>query len=152
FGQQRLWFLDRLDPGRSAYNIAIVLGLSGAVDVRTFAAAFTRVTARHEVLRTTFAEEQGSPVQRIEPPRPFRLPVADLCGLADRPRGRAARGGGDAGSLRPRPRPLDPCAAGAARSGGARPGPHRPSHGDRQLVSRCPGARPERLLPRAGDG
>jgi len=90
FGQQRLWFLDRLDPGRSAYNIAVVLGLSGAVEVRALAAAFTRITGRHEVLRTTFGQSQGSPVQRIEPPRPFVLPLADLSGLPASRVGRAA--------------------------------------------------------------
>ncbi len=90
FGQQRLWFLDRLDPGRSAYTIAVVLDLTGDLAVLALAAAFTRVTARHEVLRTTFGESQGSPVQRIAPPRRFALPVVDLAALTAWRRGGVA--------------------------------------------------------------
>jgi amino acid adenylation domain-containing protein len=82
FGQQRLWFLDQLDPGRSAYNIAVILGLSGVVEVRILAVALTRITERHEVLRTVFVQSRSGPVQHIEPPRPARLPLADLSGLA----------------------------------------------------------------------
>ncbi|MEA2604955.1 MAG: hypothetical protein QOF89_5947 [Acidobacteriota bacterium] len=82
FGQQRLWFLDQLDPGRSAYNIAMTTELGGAIDGRALAAALSRITERHEVLRTVFVQRQGLPVQQIEQARPFQLPLADLSGLA----------------------------------------------------------------------
>jgi amino acid adenylation domain-containing protein len=82
FGQQRLWFLDQLDPGSSAYNLAMTTELGGDIDRRALEAALSRVTERHEVLRTIFVQRQGFPVQHVVPARPFALPLADLSGLA----------------------------------------------------------------------
>src|SRR6185503_9921649 len=56
FAQQRLWFLDRLEPGGSFYNVPGAVRLSGRLDVAAFAAALLSIAGRHEALRTTFHE------------------------------------------------------------------------------------------------
>jgi amino acid adenylation domain-containing protein len=95
FAQERLWFLDRLQPGSSAYNLAGGERLVGPLDPRALAAALVALVNRHESLRTTFSEGAAGPVQRVAPPaggaaRPAaaRLPLVDLRGLA--PAGREA--------------------------------------------------------------
>ena len=82
FAQQRLWFLDLLDPGAATYNIAGLLELSGSLDVAALQAALAAVAARHEILRTTFLDVRGNPVQAIAPEAaPALLPLADLSSL-----------------------------------------------------------------------
>ncbi|MEU7788012.1 non-ribosomal peptide synthase/polyketide synthase [Amycolatopsis sp. NPDC049159] len=76
--QRRLWFLSRLRPDDPEYNSAFALRLTGALDVAALATALTALVARHEPLRTTFAEVDGEPVQRIEPPYEVVLPVVDV--------------------------------------------------------------------------
>ncbi|HEX8696157.1 MAG TPA: amino acid adenylation domain-containing protein, partial [Longimicrobium sp.] len=79
FAQQRLWFIDQLEPGSAAYNLSVALRLGGGVDAAGLAWAFTEVARRHEVLRTTFGMgADGEPVQVIHAPAPVRLPVVDL--------------------------------------------------------------------------
>jgi amino acid adenylation domain-containing protein len=84
FAQQRLWFLDRLQPGSTTYNVPIVLSLEGPLDVGALEAAFTELVRRHESLRTRFPDEGGVPVQLIEPPGPLPLAVTDLHMREDR--------------------------------------------------------------------
>ncbi|MEO6191436.1 MAG: condensation domain-containing protein, partial [Thermoanaerobaculia bacterium] len=81
FGQERLWFLDRMDPGSAAYNIPAHLRLAGDLDVPALKAALQEVVRRHEALRTTFAEGAGGPVQVIAPELELIVPVVDLRGL-----------------------------------------------------------------------
>jgi amino acid adenylation domain-containing protein/non-ribosomal peptide synthase protein (TIGR01720 family) len=76
--QQRLWFLDRLEPGSAAYNIPAALRLSGALDAGALRAAFEAVGMRHETLRTTFIEADGAARLRIAPTFSAALPVIDL--------------------------------------------------------------------------
>ncbi|WP_143265067.1 condensation domain-containing protein, partial [Amycolatopsis lexingtonensis] len=76
--QRRLWFLSRLRPDDPEYNSAFALRLTGALDVAALSKALTALVARHEPLRTTFAEVDGEPVQRIEPPYEVALPVVDV--------------------------------------------------------------------------
>ncbi|MEO6194632.1 MAG: amino acid adenylation domain-containing protein, partial [Thermoanaerobaculia bacterium] len=83
FAQERLWFLDRLAPGNTAYHIAKALRLVGEVSPGALEAALGEVVRRHEALRTTFAERDGQPVQVIAPPSPWRLPRIDLSGLPE---------------------------------------------------------------------
>ncbi|MEE8522296.1 MAG: amino acid adenylation domain-containing protein, partial [Thermoanaerobaculia bacterium] len=82
FAQQRLWFIDQLQPGSASYNIPAVLRLKGELNVPAMARTLTEISRRHEVLRTTFIEVEGQPAQVIHPPRPREIPVVDLCGLA----------------------------------------------------------------------
>jgi acyl carrier protein len=92
FSQERLWFLDQLQPGQTAYNQPAALRLDGALDVAALEASLTELVRRHEVLRTRFEIVGGEAAQRIDPPAPFRLPVTDLSGLAaDRREAEAAR-------------------------------------------------------------
>jgi amino acid adenylation domain-containing protein len=84
FAQQRLWFIDQLEPGGSAYNLPVVLRMRGVLDAPALAWALGETVKRHEALRTTFAMgEDGEPVQVIGPPRPVPLPVVDLSALDD---------------------------------------------------------------------
>ncbi|HEX3131502.1 MAG TPA: amino acid adenylation domain-containing protein, partial [Thermoanaerobaculia bacterium] len=83
FSQERLWFLDRLQPGGSAYNIPVVLRLSGPLDVTALERSFREVAQRHETLRTTFAEVGGVPFQVVNPEPRVPLPVVDLRSLPE---------------------------------------------------------------------
>ncbi|HEY0783994.1 MAG TPA: amino acid adenylation domain-containing protein, partial [Thermoanaerobaculia bacterium] len=82
FAQERLWFLDQLEPGGVAYNIPAALRLVGSLDLPALRASLTEVVRRHESLRTKFERVDGSPVQRIEPAWEVSLPEVDLRGLA----------------------------------------------------------------------
>ncbi|MCE9672538.1 amino acid adenylation domain-containing protein [Myxococcus stipitatus] len=68
FGQQRLWFLHRLEPGSSAYNLVMPLRVDGGqLDPALLERCFLEIVRRHEILRTRYAEEQGVPVQVVDP-------------------------------------------------------------------------------------
>ncbi|PYQ62441.1 MAG: non-ribosomal peptide synthetase, partial [Acidobacteria bacterium] len=90
FAQERLWFLDRLEPGQTLYNLPLVLRLEGELDAAALAAAFGEIARRHEALRTVFAERDGEPVQVVLPAGPWELPAADLSGLPAAAREREA--------------------------------------------------------------
>jgi amino acid adenylation domain-containing protein len=90
FAQQRLWFLDRLQPGDARYNIVQSLRVRGPLDAGALACALTEVVRRHEVLRTTFAEREGEPVQVVHPAHPVPLERTDLSGPEDSERAAAA--------------------------------------------------------------
>ncbi|HZG43283.1 MAG TPA: condensation domain-containing protein, partial [Longimicrobium sp.] len=91
FAQERLWFIDRMEPGSAAYNIPVAWRLGGALDEAALERSLGEVVRRHEALRTVFAEADGSPVQVIAPFRGFTLPVDDLSGLAEADREAAVR-------------------------------------------------------------
>jgi amino acid adenylation domain-containing protein len=86
FAQQRLWFLDRLEPGQAAYNIPVALRLQGELDTPALESALSALVARHGSLRTTFPERDGEPVQRIADHVDADLPRIDLQGLPEAPR------------------------------------------------------------------
>ncbi|WP_420126162.1 amino acid adenylation domain-containing protein [Longimicrobium sp.] len=83
FAQERLWFIDRLEPGSPVYNLPASLGLTGAVSPAALERALGEIVRRHEALRTTFREVDGAPVQVIAPFDGFALPVEDLSGLSE---------------------------------------------------------------------
>ena len=66
FAQERLWFLQRMRPESAAYNIPIVLRLSGALDVCAMEAAVAGLVARHEVLRTRLLARDDGVVQKVD--------------------------------------------------------------------------------------
>ncbi|WP_421857977.1 non-ribosomal peptide synthase/polyketide synthase [Marinobacter salarius] len=68
FAQQRLWFIDQLEPGNSAYHLPGAIRLNGPLDVGAVQAAFDTLALRHHSLRTTFrADENGEPLQVVGP-------------------------------------------------------------------------------------
>ena len=87
FAQEGLWFLHRLAPESSAYNIPAGIALSGALDPAALRSALARVVERHEALRTRFEERDGEPWQRVAPPATPSLPYVDLTGLGERAHG-----------------------------------------------------------------
>jgi len=98
FAQERLWFLDRLEPGTATYNVGFRLLLEGPLDHGGLAAALAALVARHEPLRTRFRLADARPIQRIDPPGAFPLPRVDLGrieeGTASAEAARLARGEG----------------------------------------------------------
>ncbi|HEX2081445.1 MAG TPA: amino acid adenylation domain-containing protein, partial [Longimicrobium sp.] len=91
FAQERLWFIDRLEPGSAVYNIPVARRLGGALDEAALERALGEIVRRHEALRTVFAEVDGSPMQMIAPFGGFALPVEDLSGLSEADREAALR-------------------------------------------------------------
>ncbi|HSS75682.1 MAG TPA: MupA/Atu3671 family FMN-dependent luciferase-like monooxygenase [Thermoanaerobaculia bacterium] len=85
FAQERLWLVDQLQPGSTAYNMDLPLVLTGSLDVQALGRALAETARRHEVLRTRFVAAQDGPVQVVEPVSWLGLdPIArvDLAGLA----------------------------------------------------------------------
>jgi pristinamycin I synthase-3/4 len=83
FAQQRLWFLDRLDPGTSAHNVPLIVRLAGRLDYRAAIVSLTMLVRRHESLRTSFPMHGVEPVQVIGLPGPVALPIVDLSAMRD---------------------------------------------------------------------
>jgi hypothetical protein len=81
FAQQRLWFLDQLEPGNPFYNDAAAVRLSGALDLAAFQQSLAAVVRRHEALRTTFVAQDGDPVQVIAAAGPVAIALIDLRAL-----------------------------------------------------------------------
>jgi amino acid adenylation domain-containing protein len=67
FAQQQFWFLYRLSPGNSAYNVSLAIDLQGVLNVPLLEESFNRIVGRHDILRTSFIEVNGQPVQVIAP-------------------------------------------------------------------------------------
>ncbi|WP_233166665.1 non-ribosomal peptide synthetase, partial [Archangium sp. Cb G35] len=91
FAQQRLWFLDQLEPGTATYNLPSAFRISGQVGVEALRRAVETLVARHESLRTTFHAGEEQPLQRIHAPSSWTLPVVDLRSLAEPERQAEAR-------------------------------------------------------------
>ncbi len=81
FAQERFWFIDRLGQGSTAYNVFTALRLSGDVDEPALERALGELIRRHQVLRTTFREVDGVPLQVVLPFDGYVLPVDDLTEL-----------------------------------------------------------------------
>lgn len=82
FSQERLWFLQQLDPGSSAYNMLFALRMAGPLDRAALARSLNEIMARHEILRTTFHVEDETPVQAIHTSLVVPTSHADLSLLA----------------------------------------------------------------------
>ncbi|MDA8446659.1 condensation domain-containing protein, partial [Paracidovorax valerianellae] len=82
--QEQLWFLQRLVPGMTAYNLPRVLKIDGPLDADALERAFQAVIARHSILRTAFFEREGVPVQTVSPQVTFRLEQIDASNVASR--------------------------------------------------------------------
>jgi amino acid adenylation domain-containing protein len=83
YAQERLWLLDQLEPGTPAYNLPWAIRIHGSLSPDALRESLHGIVARHESLRTTFAEVDGQPMQIIADPDPFELPILDVGGLPE---------------------------------------------------------------------
>src|SRR5438034_2351368 len=91
FAQQRLWFLDQLEPGNAFYNMPQATRIGDELNVQILHQAFNTIIKRHETLRSTFSYVDGAPVQIIHQSVEVELPVKDLSELPGGEREREAR-------------------------------------------------------------
>lgn len=96
--QQRLWFLDQLEPGNPAYHVPVAYHVQGRLNVAALAQSINAIVHRHEMLRTTFPAELGCPMQVIAPsdtvhdtPRSLQDIVVPLYGARRHHRGCTSR-------------------------------------------------------------
>ncbi len=78
FAQQRLWFLDRIEPNSSSYNIPEAVELIGSIDVQILQQALDAIVSHHEIIRTNYLTVDNNPIQVINPPAPVQLEIVDL--------------------------------------------------------------------------
>ncbi|MFI5798223.1 amino acid adenylation domain-containing protein [Streptomyces sp. NPDC051677] len=81
--QERLWFMDQLNPGDPLYNVPAFDRIHGPLDAPALSRALDALVARHEVLRTVLTAPEGIPQQEIRPPAPVPFPLIDLTGLPE---------------------------------------------------------------------
>ncbi|MGP8094399.1 MAG: condensation domain-containing protein, partial [Candidatus Sulfotelmatobacter sp.] len=80
FAQQRLWFLDQLEPNSAVYNISRALRIGGALDASLLRRCLNEILRRHDSLRTSFKAVEGQPVQVIQAMASLEMPIMDLSG------------------------------------------------------------------------
>ena len=78
FAQQRLWFIEKLEPGTAVFNMPTAIRLEGSLDVEALERALSEILRRHETLRARFSEVDGRPVQTIAPALPISITHIDL--------------------------------------------------------------------------
>jgi hypothetical protein len=78
FAQERLWFLDQLEPGGASYNMPGAVWLEGNLNSVALERSLNEIVRRHEILRTTFRAERGRPVQVIATSLSLSLSFIDL--------------------------------------------------------------------------
>jgi amino acid adenylation domain-containing protein len=101
FAQQRLWFLDRLEPGSTFQNSPVAIRIRGPLDVAVLERALDELVHRHETLRTTFSVVDDEPVQVVAPARHTPLPLHDLSAVPAEAREAELRATLDRLTLRP---------------------------------------------------
>ncbi|MBC7299565.1 MAG: amino acid adenylation domain-containing protein [Nocardia sp.] len=107
--QQRMWFLNRFDTGTAAYNIPVVLRLTGALDTTAMRQAFTDLVARHEILRTVYPAVEHAPAQIVLPIDHPDVPLLAVTTIIDGqdPTADARTGAGPGGGAHERARVSD---------------------------------------------
>src|SRR5262249_2116328 len=91
FAQQRLWFLEQLEPGNSAYNVASAIRITGILDIDALARALQTIVQRHDSLRTTFTAVDGQVMALVgAAPEPAGLPLVILDHLNEDQKGEHA--------------------------------------------------------------
>ena len=83
FAQQRLWFLQQLEPDNNFYHQHFLLQLTGSLDVAVLEQSINAIVQRHEALRTTFNMVEEQPVQIITPNLTMKLLVVNLCQVSE---------------------------------------------------------------------
>ncbi|MCB1036585.1 MAG: non-ribosomal peptide synthetase, partial [Acidobacteria bacterium] len=84
YSQERLWFLEQLEPNTPVYNIPFIATVQGAIHRKAFNNAVNRLVERHESLRTCFIESAGKPRQAIYPRLTVEVDFEDLSRLDSR--------------------------------------------------------------------
>lgn len=82
FAQQRLWFVDRLQPGTATYNVPYAVAVETDLDGRALRRAVDALARRHDALRTTFDTVEGEPVQRVHATSDISVREVDLREIA----------------------------------------------------------------------
>jgi amino acid adenylation domain-containing protein len=83
FAQERLWFLEQLEPGSSVYNVCRAARLRGELSVKVLESSLTEVMRRHEALRTSFQLVDGRAFQVMRPAQKLSISLIDLSSLSD---------------------------------------------------------------------
>jgi len=91
FAQERLWFLEQLDPNQPLYNEPTALRLRGVLNIDALQKSLNEIVKRHESLRTTFTTTNGQPVQIITSTLNLNLPIISLQSLSLNERENSAR-------------------------------------------------------------
>ncbi|HXU75341.1 MAG TPA: amino acid adenylation domain-containing protein, partial [Methylomirabilota bacterium] len=86
FNQERMWFLEQLEPGLALHNIPFAIQLKGTLDVTALERGLTEILARHQPLRTVFSSVDGRLLLRETPPGSAPLPLVDLSAMEPRER------------------------------------------------------------------
>jgi condensation domain-containing protein len=79
YAQQRMWFVEQLEPGNSTYNNPVAVHLKGPLDLDALNRTLNEIVRRHETLRTNFVSIEGRPYQIVSRPQPLSLKEEDLC-------------------------------------------------------------------------
>ncbi|MEC4819165.1 MAG: condensation domain-containing protein, partial [Scytonema sp. PMC 1069.18] len=82
--QKRLWYQEIIQPGNISYNIPIALRLSGKLNQHAMEEAWRTIIDRHEILRTTFATENGEPIQLVHAEMAFHIEKKIIESLQDK--------------------------------------------------------------------
>ncbi|HEX8338808.1 MAG TPA: condensation domain-containing protein, partial [Pyrinomonadaceae bacterium] len=101
FAQQRLWFLNQLDPDSTVFNLPDAARLSGPLNVGALERSLDEIVRRHEVLRTSFVSDDGQPRASAAPSLKLPLTVTDLRDLPADERLKAAEREAAADAWRP---------------------------------------------------
>jgi amino acid adenylation domain-containing protein len=83
FAQQRLWFLEKLNPGTPVYNIPWVVRIASRLDHAALQRSLDEILRRHDVLRARFIDDGDQPKQIFAPELALRIPVTDLAHLGE---------------------------------------------------------------------
>src|SRR6185312_15439104 len=83
FAQQRLWFLDQLEPGSATYNMPLAVRLKGQLHIAALERTLSEIVRRHEVFRTRFVIVAGEPRQEILAAEDVKLALTDLSELEE---------------------------------------------------------------------
>lgn len=81
--QERLWFISQLEPDSPAYNLTTAVRVGGYLKFSVLKRSFDEVIKRHEILRTTFPAQDGTPYQRVAPALSMKIPIVDLGRLSE---------------------------------------------------------------------
>lgn len=83
FAQERLWFLDQLEPGSAMYNLPVHIWLRGQLDTLALQQSLNTLVERHQILRTVYTSQDSRPLQSIQPFVAFSLPGAQIEGVSE---------------------------------------------------------------------